>query len=128
MKTIYIIDDDYDDVEILAELIKKAKPEVVCMSYRNPEDALVAIKDIVPGCIFLSISLPKVRGDDFLQELRQLKELNNTYIVVQAIDVTPDVEKMLLSHGADVVVEKPWSMDEYRNVLNRIFNTMPDAS
>jgi response regulator RpfG family c-di-GMP phosphodiesterase len=118
---IYIIDDDVDDIEILMELIKQIKPESICLGYQNPEDILTAVKATVPHYIFLSIDLPKIRGDKFLQELRQVNELDDTYIVVQIIDLTTDIEEMLLSHGADIAIEKPWSVEDYREILKNIF-------
>jgi hypothetical protein len=39
-KTVFIVDDDPDDLEILAELIHELDSEIVCRSYQNPEDAL----------------------------------------------------------------------------------------
>lgn len=118
---IYIIDEDLDDNEILTELINKLKPEFSCTSFQNREDGLDAIRAATPQYVFLSIDLPQVRGDDFLRELQQLQELSNTYIVAQVTAKTPDVEEMLISHGASIVIEKPWNMAEYLDILKNIF-------
>jgi response regulator RpfG family c-di-GMP phosphodiesterase len=118
---VYIIEQDTDDIEILMELIKLVNSEMICWGYRTSKEALIAIQADVPQYIFLHINLPLLYGDAFLRELRQLKELDDTYIIVQSIDITPDLEAVLKSHGADTVIEKPWDIEEYLVILKNIF-------
>lgn len=118
---IYIIDDDIDDVEILKELIRQIRPESVCFSYQTPREALAAVNTAIPQYIFLSLTLPKVYGDRFLKELRRLKDLNDTYIVILATDITANIERMLISDGANATIEKPWNIGDYLTILKNIF-------
>ena len=121
-KTVYIIDEDPDEVEIITEVVNHISPDLKCFGFNTDEDAITAIKERIPHYILLSVNLPKVRGDVFLRALRQRKELQDTYIVALSIDMTTDVQKMLQVHGADLAVEKPWLIEEYSKILKSVFD------
>lgn len=120
-KTVYIIDEDPDNVEVITEVVTRISAQFKCFGFNENEEAITAIKERVPHYILLNVNLPKVRGDIFLRALRQLKELEDTFIVALSIDMTPDVQRMLQAHGANLAIEKPWLIDDYLNILKDVF-------
>jgi CheY-like chemotaxis protein len=120
-KTVFIVDDDPDDLEILSELIHEFDAEIICRNYRHPEDALREIKNgILPHYIFLDINLPRVTGDEYLTEFRGRRELTNTVIIMQSTAIDPRIIQGLKSNGADFVFEKPSAISIYRQFLKEI--------
>lgn len=124
-KTIVLIDDDQDDLDILREVILKHEPSFDCVSFINPAEAIKVICEdfmIVPDYLFIDINMPGMPGDKCVSELRKREELNNSVIAVLSTSIPPKVAETLKQLGADYTFQKPSSMEAYNKILNSVFS------
>lgn len=121
---ILIIDDDIDDVEILADAFTQSGMD-------NSHYELTATKAMdyleqcienneLPGLIVTDVYLPGIDGTTLVQELKQTDRYKNIDIVVlSSIKKEEDVEKYK-QLGAIDYLEKPSSYDQYLKLASYI--------
>ena len=76
---VLVIDDEPDIVELLKYNFKKEGYDV-----RTATDGFKAVeiaKEFVPDLIVLDIMMPKQDGVETCRQLREMNELNNTFII-----------------------------------------------
>ena len=78
-KKILLIDDEEDILEILSYNLKKEGYLVTTAT--NGNDGIELAKEMIPDLILLDVMMPEKDGIETCQELRLIKELNNTLIV-----------------------------------------------
>ena len=78
-KKILLIDDEEDILEILSYNLKKEGYLVTTAT--NGNDGIELAKKMIPDLILLDVMMPEKDGIETCQELRLIKELNNTLIV-----------------------------------------------
>ncbi|MDQ0477576.1 MULTISPECIES: response regulator transcription factor [Chryseobacterium] len=78
-KKILLIDDEVDILEIISYNLEKEGYLVTTAT--NGNDGILKAKEIIPDLILLDVMMPEKDGIETCQELRQIKELQNTLIV-----------------------------------------------
>ena len=78
-KKILLIDDEQDILEILSYNLEKEGYQV--FTANNGNEGIVKAKEIIPDLILLDVMMPEKDGIETCQEMRQIKELQNTLIV-----------------------------------------------
>lgn len=78
-KTILLIDDEQDILEILSYNLEKEGYQVYTAD--NGNDGIKKAMEILPDLILLDVMMPEKDGIETCQELRKIKELQNTLIV-----------------------------------------------
>lgn len=78
-KKILLIDDEVDILEILSYNLEKEGYLVTTAT--NGNDGIQKAKEMIPDLILLDVMMPEKDGIETCQELRQIKELQNTLIV-----------------------------------------------
>ena len=78
-KKILLIDDEEDILEILSYNLEKEGYLVTTAA--NGNDGIQLAQEIIPDLILLDVMMPEKDGIETCQELRQIKELQNTLIV-----------------------------------------------
>ncbi|WP_276372857.1 response regulator [Chryseolinea sp. H1M3-3] len=115
MTHILIIDDDEDDRELLTIAIHEVDPSIHCAMARNGEEALHGLKVMEfpkPHVIFLDLNMPRLNGDQFMNELRKDRELHDIPVVIYTTSkLKEDAEKMR-ALGASDFLTKPTSFNE----------------
>lgn len=79
------VDDDIDDQEIFAFVLKDLHRSVNLVTAENGIEALKIVngeKAFHPDCIFLDLNMPLMGGKDCLQELRKLPWLKDVPIIM----------------------------------------------
>ncbi len=77
-KTIWIIDDTYEDLYIAERILKKSNPEFRIVGFQHPEVAYRQLSlyyeynQPLPDAIILDLSMPVMSGFDFLASTSQL--------------------------------------------------------
>jgi CheY-like chemotaxis protein len=124
-RTVILIDDDQDDLDILMERISAIYPSFRCMSFRYPLEAMrVMLQDLilVPDFIFTDINMPELRGDYLVRELRQNQDFDNTEITVLSTAMPLQSVERMKQLGADYAFPKPTQLSEYELILREIFS------
>lgn len=78
-KKILLIDDEVDILEILSYNLEKEGYLVTTAT--NGNEGIQKAKEMIPDLILLDVMMPEKDGIETCQELRQIKELQNTLIV-----------------------------------------------
>ena len=78
-KKILLIDDEEDILEILSYNLEKEGYLVTTAT--NGNEGIQKAKEMIPDLILLDVMMPEKDGIETCQELRQIKELQNTLIV-----------------------------------------------
>ena len=122
-KTVILIDDDQDDLEIVKETINAIDASINCISFVYPDEALRMINKppaLVPDYIFSDVNMPKIAGVELLSELRKATALNNTVIAMLSTSMPDSQSVKLKMAGADYTFQKPIRMQEYRAIIESI--------
>jgi DNA-binding response OmpR family regulator len=114
-KTLYLIDDDNDDLDFFCEAVSSIDSSIICIRATNSEAALNAFKahDVpVPDLIFLDLNMPLVDGRQFLSEIKMISPYAHIPIVIYSTS----------SHSRDIIetrqlgaagfLTKPYSLSE----------------
>ena len=78
-KKILLIDDEVDILEMLSYNLEKEGYLVTTAT--NGNDGIEKAKEMIPDLILLDVMMPEKDGIETCQDLRQIKELQNTLIV-----------------------------------------------
>lgn len=123
-KTVILIDDDPEDVDIMKEAIEAVDSSLLCLSFLYPEEALRVLLsrelDVLPDYVFIDINMPGITGDKCLKALRKEKEFDDIVITLYSTSMPDPVAEALKVAGADFVFEKPVRIKGYVEILDYI--------
>lgn len=122
-KTVVLVDDDQDDLDILKEAIKAVDATLSCRCFIDASDAIRELsteKVFPPQFVFTDINMPGMTGDRLLQELRKQPAFNDTVITVLSTSMPKQVGNRLRNMGANYTFEKPIHFQEYAPILRSI--------
>jgi DNA-binding response OmpR family regulator len=120
VKTIVIIDDDADDLDLMSDLIRSIDDEINCISFFYADEALKRLKKeqvLIPDLFFIDINMPRISGEEALREIRSIEEFKQTQIVMYSTVMSEAASSRLLTSGASITMQKPTSLKNYRNIL-----------
>jgi CheY-like chemotaxis protein len=117
---ILIIDDDTDDVEILAEAFAQLGVTSVHYVYTGIQAFTYLqqfeVKEELPKLIVTDIYLPGIRGDQLLIDLKKMDNYKHIHVIVLSCSKTQqEIERYRQMGAADYLV-KPSSYNEYVEV------------
>jgi CheY-like chemotaxis protein len=121
---ILIIDDDVDDVEILADAFQQCGVWDVQYVYTAMQafsylESVANSKDL-PKLIVTDMHLPGMTGQEFLTDLKKMELYRHILVIVLSSTKSPSEIKKALDLGADEYFEKPYSYAEYKKVAAHI--------
>jgi CheY-like chemotaxis protein len=123
-KTIVIVDDDQDDIDILTEAIVGVDKTAACFAYIDCEEAMDNLINkliLLPTHIFLDINMPKLTGDKCLERIKEDSAFNDSLIIILSTGMLFEDSEKFKKLGADFTFAKPVSMLEYQRILEQIF-------
>jgi CheY-like chemotaxis protein len=123
-KTVVLIDDDQDDLDIMKEAIREFDESISLVSFQNPVEALrVITKELIllPDFIFIDINMPMVTGDKILRELRSIRKFDNVAIAILSTSMSASDAEKYRSRGANFTFQKPNAYQSYHEILTSIF-------
>jgi len=123
-KTVVLIDDDQDDLELMKLALSDVDSSLLCLSFAYPEEALRMLfnKELVvlPDHIFIDINMPRMTGDKCLRLLRMRRDFDHIKITLYSTSMPDTVAEALKRDGADHVFEKPVRLKGYSQILQSI--------
>jgi len=123
-KTVVVIDDDQDDLELMKLALNDVDSSLRCLSFIYPEEALRMLfsKELVvlPDHIFIDINMPRMTGDKCLKMLRTCREFDHIKITLYSTSMPDTVAEALKLQGANHVFEKPVRLKSYAEILQSI--------
>lgn len=123
-RTVIIIDDDPDDLDIMKQAVLEVAPSLQCISFIYPQEALRILLSnelmVRPEYIFIDMNMPVVTGDQCLKAIRADKSFERVTIAVYSTSMPEAVKEALRDSGANFVFEKPVRMRAYVEKLAEI--------
>ena len=128
-KTVVIIDDDADDLDIMRDALAQIDPSFFCMGFGYPDEAIQLLSKeliLLPDYIFIDINIPRISGHECLVQLRSIPEFRSVPIIMYSTSMPPKVAETLTRDGATFTFQKPFGFDDYINILQQIvFKPLP---
>jgi CheY-like chemotaxis protein len=122
-KTVVIIDDDSDDLEIMKEALTQVDSSLLCISFVYPDEAIRLLSKeliLLPDFIFIDINIPRISGHECLRQLRSIREFDSIPIIMYSTSMPTVVAQSLRLKGANFTFQKPFEFADYVTVLERI--------
>ncbi|MFN2457375.1 MAG: response regulator [Chitinophagaceae bacterium] len=121
---ILIVDDDIDDVEILADAFAQTGVERVHFVYSAMQAFMylqsVGSNEQLPKLIVTDMYLPGISGAEFLKDLKGMEKYRHIHVIVLSGVKTPNEAVKYKELGAIDYLLKPNTYDEYVMVAKRI--------
>ena len=124
VKTVILIDDDQDDLDILKEAIATIDSTIACVCFVNPEDAIrLFSRDLlfIPDYIFTDVNMPIIQGGECVKAIRRIRALDEVVVTVLSTHLSEDSTKELIGLGANFAFKKPLLFHEYQVLLKEVF-------
>ena len=85
-KTLLIVDDDPDDIQLFCEALAEINETIHCFSATNGEEALQLLKATIvkPDFIFLDLNMPRMSGKQLLVQLKSDAQFASIPVIITA--------------------------------------------
>ena len=123
---ILCIDDDEDDLEMLATSFNQHVPEfeiITCNSGESGLEKLVSLKNhnIVPNLIVLDINMPRMDGRETLHQIRAVREWASIPVVIFSTSSSPIDQTYFKERGVAYLI-KPVDMDKFQEAVQHLLS------
>jgi len=126
-KRILLVDDDTDDRQIFEELLHDLDPDTVVDSAENGLEMISLLNstddDDLPGMIILDQIMPKMTGKESLIFLKENPRYKTIPTIIYSTHKVKDFYRECLALGAEDVVDKPDTMQAYRDMIEQFLVT-----
>lgn len=126
-KKILLVDDDADDREIFEELLHDLDPDTIVDSAENGLEMISLLNstedDDLPGVIILDQHMPKMSGKEGLIFLKKDPRYKTIPTIIYSTYQVKDFCLECLTLGAEDVVDKPDTMQAYRDMIEQFLVT-----
>lgn len=122
-----MIDDDTDDHEIFKMAVHDFEGTLDCLFFVDCESAIAHFSlptSTPPGYVFIDLKLPRLDGDQCLQELQQLSQFDNPTLVIYSSSIPDKWRQKLSEIGVDKIVEKTDSIPELTSQIREVVNAL----
>jgi len=118
-----MINDDCEDHEIFEIAISEIDSPLELMYFSDCEKALEHFGHEgvnAPGFVFIDLNLPRMRGDECLVQLQQLREFDHPNIVIYSTTIPVLWHEKLEAMGVNIFLEKSGSIDALIRDLKKL--------
>lgn len=123
-KTCFLIDDDMDDQEIFALVLKSVNPAIKCVVANDGIEAIVKLtaeETFNPDVIFLDLNMPRMDGKECLQQIKKIDRLKTTPVIIYSTSTEQHDIMGTRALGANGYLEKQSSVTELKTRLAHYF-------
>ena len=109
-KTILIVDDDADDIELFCLAVGEIDDTIKCIHARTGEEALQLLRKNLlrkPDYIFLDLNMPRMNGKQCLGMIKKDPEFSEIPVIIYSTSKLPEDYKETKSLGAVHFLTKP---------------------
>jgi CheY-like chemotaxis protein len=121
--TCLLIDDDSDDQEIFAHVLRSLDVDVECVTTTDGKQAVDKIKNdtrFKPHFIFIDVNMPRMNGIDCLIEIKKISHVLDTPVYLYSTFADPGTVEAAKTAGAKDVLVKANTIAELRAMLSDI--------
>ena len=107
MKTILIVDDEPDVLEVVEMLLISEKYKV--LKARNGVEAIEVVNNNTPDLVILDIMMPEMDGVEVCRRMRNMDNMRDKPIVMFSAKLSAIDKKESFDAGADGFITKPFN-------------------
>ncbi|WP_293893500.1 response regulator [Flavobacterium sp.] len=126
VKTIYYLDDDFDDLGLFKEIVEELGHNVKVFSNGKKMLLTLEIKEDKPDFIFLDIHMPVLNGEEILEIIKKSDDLKDIPVVM----VSGAYPKKLLQYCAQLGVKclvKKHNFQEFKQNISDVLKELEVA-
>ena len=125
-RTILCIDDDADDLQLLAEAMHRIDPECQILNAFDGMHGLTLLQEMhhqqqLPCLIVMDINMPKLDGKQTFVRLQADQHLSNIPIVVFSTSSSP-IDKMFFQSKGAAFITKPIRFDQLLETASELLS------
>lgn len=124
--TILWADDDYDDLQMMREILLKTKRDYEIVEVHNGKEALDYLKEAkensgLPCLIILDINMPVLDGKETLSIIKNTKDYSSIPVVVFTTSES-ELDKLYCRKFNTEMVTKPPTFNSLTAALDKLLN------
>jgi CheY-like chemotaxis protein len=124
-KTILFVDDDVDDREILAEVLKLVSPHVNAVFAENGMEALAYLgnkmESELPCLIVLDLNMPLLDGKETFKKIRNELNLASVPVIIFTSSHNPKDRRLFDTFGVEFIT-KPHDFSHLNKIVGHMVN------
>jgi len=117
-RSVLVVDDELDTVEMLVEMMHLSGYDVFRSSGGRQAIQLVTRKR--PDVVLLDLMMPDVSGLDVLRYIRHDPRLKDIPVIILSARCTPSEIQSGLDAGADLFLTKPVGCEDLRSAVEEV--------
>jgi CheY-like chemotaxis protein len=123
MQSIFIVDDDSDDILFVKSAFEKFGNTIRLQSFANGKELLNQLNspDEHPVFILLDLNMPIMAGIETLRVIRNTQALAHLNVIVFSTSNSPKERQASLDAGASEYICKPFSLEAYEKIAEHLF-------
>ncbi len=120
-KTILVVDDVEDNRYVIKETLLFFQKQMHILEAVNGREALAEIKkqDRI-DLVIMDLDMPEMNGFEALNKIRKNKEIKHLKIMASTASVIANDDKELLEYGFDAYLPKPFHIDQFYQLLEKM--------
>lgn len=116
---VFICDDDIHIAETLELIFKMMDVDTIVET--DSAKAYGRIKELRPAIVIVDLHMPVVSGKELIRMIRSTPQLKKTFIL--CISATDDGRDVALESGANMILPKPFDMEDIIAIVEKVLNT-----
>jgi two-component system response regulator len=123
-RSILIVDDSPDDIELTILAIERCRTDLMPSVARDGKIALELLSDSkkLPSLILLDLKMPGMGGVDFLREIRTNEKLKEIPVIIVTTSNLDSDRNESLEAGANDFLHKNFRMDHFCDELEMVMD------
>ena|SRR6476661_1727968 len=120
--SIFLIDDDADDREIITAALGEIDPKTECVTANNGREALNRIMNtsMKTDLVILDLNMPLMNGKEFLREIKERNLLSKVPVVVFSTTLDPATIEEIKALGVAGYHTKPENYEKLLGTLKYV--------
>lgn len=118
-KTVLVVDDNMLNIKVANRALSDL--DVKIEDVLSGKDAIDKVKKNKYDVILLDIMMPEMNGEETLVELKKIKDFD-TPVVALTADAIQGAKEKYLKEGFDDYIAKPFTRDQIKEKLDKIFS------
>lgn len=124
--TIYLVDDDADDQEILSKAILKIDPCIQLQLFENGKDLIQCLHlshyNMDPSLLIIDYNMPYYNGAEILKKLQDQQDLLDIPKIIWSTANDSMTKEECINSGAVNYYQKPYTVEGYTQLAANILN------
>nr|WP_295932199.1 response regulator [uncultured Dyadobacter sp.] len=122
-KTIYIVDDDPDDIFLIQQAITELQLDVQVLTALNGMQLVKNLNPDTGNCLVLiDMNMPVMNGIETLEALYAEDRFRNIRSILMSTSNAAELSRLALNAGAMKFICKPCHYDGYLRLLKEIYD------